>query len=154
MTTLERFALADLVHRYAAEVDDRRLDAAAALFAEHAVLVVPDPPANLEPVVEHAGRGAIRAAIGAVESVARTQHEIVGEVFELGDDHRTARGRIACVAHHWTSAGSDITDVVWHLRYDDTYRRTDDSWVFLRRALTINAIETRPVRRLRHPRSG
>src|SRR5690606_26437891 len=115
--------------------DDRRLDAAAELFGKQAVLVVPDPPATLEPVTEHVGRSAIRAAIGAVEAVARTEHEIVGEVFEMGADRGTARGRITCVAHHWTLAGSDITDVVWHLRYDDIYRRRRDGWAFERRAL-------------------
>jgi hypothetical protein len=39
--------------------------------------------------------------------------------------------------------------VVWHLRYDDEYRRTDAGWRIARRALTINAIEARPVRRVR-----
>jgi len=39
--------------------------------------------------------------------------------------------------------------VVWHLRYDDDYQLTDAGWQIARRALTINAIETRPVRRLR-----
>jgi hypothetical protein len=38
---------------------------------------------------------------------------------------------------------------VWHLRYDDEYVRTGQQWLFSRRALTINAIETRRVRRLR-----
>ncbi|MGZ4563263.1 MAG: nuclear transport factor 2 family protein, partial [Mycobacterium sp.] len=37
---------------------------------------------------------------------------------------------------------------VWHLRYDDEYELTD-RWRIVRRALTINAIETRPVRRVR-----
>lgn len=41
-----------------------------------------------------------------------------------------------------------MIDVVWHLRYDDDYRLTDEGWRISRRALTINAIETRPMRRL------
>jgi hypothetical protein len=44
--------------------------------------------------------------------------------------------------------------VVWHLRYDDEYALTDSGWRISRRALTINAIETRPVRRLRLRDSG
>ena len=39
--------------------------------------------------------------------------------------------------------------MVWHLRYDDEYRLTDAGWRIGRRALTVNAIETRPARRLR-----
>jgi hypothetical protein len=38
---------------------------------------------------------------------------------------------------------------VWHLRYDDEYELADARWRISHRALTINAIETRPVRRLR-----
>jgi hypothetical protein len=46
-----------------------------------------------------------------------------------------------------------VTDLVWHLRYDDEYLRTASGWRIHGRALTINAVETRPVRRLRdHPR--
>ncbi|OOK76924.1 hypothetical protein BZL29_3716 [Mycobacterium kansasii] len=37
---------------------------------------------------------------------------------------------------------------MWHLRYDDEYRLTESVWRIGSRALTINAIETRPVRRL------
>ena len=46
--------------------------------------------------------------------------------------------------------------MVWHLRYDDEYELTDAGWRISRRALTINAIETRPVRRLlpRDPAHG
>jgi hypothetical protein len=39
--------------------------------------------------------------------------------------------------------------VVWHLRYDDDYLRTRAGWRIHGRALTINAIATHPVRRLR-----
>jgi hypothetical protein len=39
--------------------------------------------------------------------------------------------------------------VVWHLRYDDEYLLTDARWLIAHRALTINAIETPPLRRLR-----
>jgi hypothetical protein len=81
----------------------------------------------------------------------RTQHAIVGEVYDDGPRPASARGRIACVAHHWTQRADEvdeIVDVVWHLRYDDKYEATDGGWRISRRALTINAIETLPVRRV------
>ena len=72
----------------------------------------------------------------------------VKEVYTDAADH--ARGRITCVAHHWTrDADSGGTDLVWHLRYDDEYAPSGDGWRIRRRALTINAIETRPIRRIR-----
>jgi SnoaL-like domain len=81
--------------------------------------------------------------------VARTEHAIIGEVFDIGATSGTARGRIGCIAHHWTQRGDEVIDAVWHLRYDDEYELADTGWRISSRALTINAIETRPVRRLR-----
>ncbi|MEY8016074.1 nuclear transport factor 2 family protein [Mycobacterium servetii] len=144
----DRLALGDLVHRYAAGVDDRRFEAAAGLFTASGELSVPDPPASLAPVHVHRGHPAILAAVSAVAAVARTEHAIVGEVYEEFSRPGFARGRIACVAHHWNRRGDEVTDVAWHLRYDDEYTLTDAGWRFSRRALTINAIETRAVRRL------
>ena len=145
----DRAALTDLVHRYAAGVDDRQFDSVAELFTDTAELMLPEPPAALDPVHRHCGHAAIRTAIAAVAATIRTEHAIVGEVFDAGPQPDSARGRIACVAHHWSQHGDQLTDVVWHLRYDDEYRRTDAGWRIAHRVLTINAIETRPVRRLR-----
>jgi SnoaL-like domain len=144
----DRTALRDLVHRYAANVDDHQFDSAAMLFSATAELTVAEPPAALEPIRSHRGRDAIAAAVAAVAAVIRTEHAIVGEVYDEGPRPGTARGRIACVAHHWSRRGDEVVDAVWHLRYDDDYELTDAGWRIGRRSLTINAIETRPVRRL------
>lgn len=143
-----RAALSDLVHRYAAHVDDRQFDSAAGLFTESAELLVPEPPGELRPVRAHRGQDAIAEAVAAVAAVTRTEHAIVGEVYDGSSASGAAVGRVACVAHHWSRRGDDLVDVVWHLRYDDDYQLTDAGWRIGRRALTINAIETRAVRRL------
>ncbi|OBH93532.1 nuclear transport factor 2 family protein [Mycobacterium scrofulaceum] len=143
----DRSALSDLVHRYAAQVDERQFDAVAALFADDAVLEVPEPPKALQPIHAHRGRNAIATAVAAVAAVLRTEHAIVGEVYDA-EGPGAARGRVACIAHHWDQRGDELVDVVWHLRYDDEYQRTD-RWRISRRVLTINAIETRAARRLR-----
>jgi len=149
----ERAALGDLVHRYAAGVDDRQFASVTALFTANAELIIPEPPATLEPIHPHRGRQAIAMAVAAVTQTTRTQHAIVGEVYDDDPLRGGARGRIACIAHHWNQRAEELTDVVWHLRYDDEYDLTDSGWRISRRALTINAIETRPARRLlpRHP---
>ena len=144
----DRMALSDLVHRYAANVDDRQFDTVATLFTATAELAVPEPPAALQPVHSHRGQAAITAAIAAVAAVTRTEHAIVGEVYDEAARPGTASGRVACIAHHWSRRGDEVVDVVWHLRYDDDYQLTDAGWRISRRALTINAIETRPARRL------
>src|ERR1700757_1632662 len=78
----DRAALSDLAHRYAANVDDRQFDAAAQLFTATAELTVPEPPAALEPIRSHRGQEAIAAAVAAVAAVTRTEHAIVGEVYD------------------------------------------------------------------------
>ena len=145
----DRLALTDLVHLYASAVDDRRFDDVVELFTETAELRLPDPPHSLEPVRRHHGRDGVWHAMSALAAVARTEHAIVGEVYAPGDDSNYALGRITCIAHHWTVDRNQATDLVWHLRYDDEYLRARAGWRIHGRALTINAIETRPVRRLR-----
>ncbi len=145
----DRAALADLVHRYAAGVDERQFDSVTALFTPSAELLLPDPPAELCAVHQHQGHAAIGAAIAVVAATIRTEHAIVGEVYESGPQPANARGRIACIAHHWTRHREQLTDVVWHVRYEDDYLRTEAGWRFARRALTVNAIETRPMRNVR-----
>ena len=149
LNAFDRLALTDLVHLYASAVDDRRFDDVVELFTETAELRLPDPPRSLEPVHHHHGHDGVRSAMSALASVTRTEHAIVGEVYAPGDEPNYALGRITCIAHHWTADGEQITDLVWHLRYDDEYLRTRAGWRIHGRALTINAIETRPVRRLR-----
>src|ERR1700722_15548370 len=145
----DRLALRDVVHRYAARVDDRQFDSVTELFTTSAELALPEPPDALEPIHFHRGLQAIADAVAAVAAVPRTEHAIIGELYDDGASDGTARGRIACIAHHWTQRADEVIDVVWHLRYDDDYELTDAGWRISRRALTINAIETRPVRRLR-----
>jgi ketosteroid isomerase-like protein len=140
----DRAALTDLVHRYAACVDDRDLDGVAALFTEDGVLARPGPGTSLEPATEVVGRAEIRRAMEVLAGIDRTVHEVTGLVL-TGTGADTATGRVAGVAHHVTGD----SDHVWHLTYRDDYRRVDGAWLLARRALTIVFIEDRPVRRRR-----
>ena len=149
LNAFDRLALADLVHLYASAVDDRRFDNVVELFTETAELRLPDPPRSLDPVRRLHGHDGVRSAMSTLAAVTRTEHAIVGEVYAPSDESNYALGRITCIAHHWTVDSDHITDLVWHLRYDDEYLRTPAGWRIHGRALTINAIETRPVRRLR-----
>jgi len=149
LSASDRAALTDLVHRYAAGIDDRQFDTVVKLFTDTAELTVPDPPTVLDPIHRHRGHAAISAAITAVAATVRTEHAIIGEVYDAGPRDDSAHGRIACIAHHWSQRADQPRDVVWHLRYDDEYQLTAAGWRIDRRALTINAIETPAVRRLR-----
>jgi uncharacterized protein (TIGR02246 family) len=126
-----RDELHDLVHRYAAYVDDRELDRAAALFALDGVLV----PAHGDAAD---GRDAVRRALGALDRVPTTVHTIGGIVLERTGPH-AATGRVGATAHHVDGA----VDHVWHLVYRDAYRRIDGRWLFARRVLDLRFTEER-----------
>jgi ketosteroid isomerase-like protein len=147
----DQLALHELVHRYAAAVDGRDTDAVAGLFTPDAVLVVPDPPDRLHPVVEHHGPDGVRTALAALEQFRRTIHEITGIVLDREADG--ARGRITGVAHHYLQRTDAVTDIRWRLRYDDDYARTPDGWRISRRTVTVLVIETSPARQVLGPES-
>jgi hypothetical protein len=149
LSVTDRAAITDLAHRYAAGIDDRQFGAVIKLFTDTAELTVPDPPTVLNPVHRHRGHPAISRAIATVAATIRTEHAIVGEVYDAGSEPDNARGRIACIAHHWMQRGDQVRDLVWHLCYDDEYQRTDAGWRICRRMLTINAVENRGVSSLR-----
>ena len=83
----DRLALRDVVHRYAARVDDRQFDSVTELFTASAELALPEPPDALEPTHFHRGQQAIAEAVAAVAAVARTEHAIIGELYD--EVHRT-----------------------------------------------------------------
>jgi 3-phenylpropionate/cinnamic acid dioxygenase small subunit len=145
----DRLALSDLVHRYAAAVDDQDFATALGLFVSDAELVLPEPPEVLTPVRHHRGPDEVGAALTAATTVGRTYHAIGSEVYACDANPDLAQGRIAASAHHWSRRDEGIVDLVWYLRYDDEYVRTESGWRIARRALTIDAIKTRPARRLR-----
>lgn len=147
----DRGALIDLVHRYAAYADDREPAALAALFLPDGVLVSPDPPRSLDPVVEARGHDRIAAAVGALAQLRLTVHAVGGIVLDRIDaDH--VRGRTTATAHHVTEHAGAVRDGVWHLRYLDDFRRTPHGWRFARRELHLDLVESRPVAHAREVR--
>ena len=149
LSTASRLELSDLVHRYAGYVDARRFDQVAELFTAEAELILPNPPDQLEPSVRHHGHAGVRNAMSALAAVTRTQHGIVGEIYTSTATGNVATGEITGVAHHWVEHDGRFTDHIWYLRYRDAYHRVGQSWRIAQRALTIDAIESRPARQVR-----
>lgn len=152
MTPEDHHALADLAARYALAVDERRLADAAELFTEDGTLLMPDPPAHLGPTTGHSGRAAIGHALGAVTAVPRTFHAIVGAVREPGAHPDAAVGTVSCAAHHLSQRPDGaVGDLVWYLRYTDTYQRTTDGWRIAHRAIDIDFVQNARVLTHREP---
>ncbi|MET3960268.1 hypothetical protein ABIE44_000202 [Marmoricola sp. OAE513] len=142
LTPADRLDLVELTARYAAAADSRDWDGVAEQFTLGGVLVTPDPPHSMEPVVDRAGRDAIRETVSRIGRFARTVHHLTGSVWQADGDG--ASGRTTAIAHH-VEAGPEPLTWVWHLVYDDRCARTDDGWRFTRRSLTLVLVESRPV---------
>lgn len=158
MTDPDLAAARELAHRYAAAVDEGRVEDAVALFTPDAVLHLPDPPRRLEPVVAHQGHAGIRSALGTVLSLRATLHEITGQVLDpidAGPDRRRRiRGRTTCAAHHFLEARDEATaasDLLWRVRYDDEYVEHPGGWLIASRRMTVVAVGLYPLRAV-HPR--
>jgi hypothetical protein len=145
LTDADRAALTDLVHRYAAGVDDRDLSAVAGLFCADGVLVVPGDPVGLTSSTVHAGRESVESALQQVRALPATMHAIVGLVIEPGTGPDEASGRAACIAHHVVARHDGARDETWHVVYRDRYRRTSVGWRIARRELQVQFVERRPV---------
>jgi hypothetical protein len=52
----------------------------------------------------------------------------LSEVYAGTAEPDYALGRITCIAHHWTQRDGQVTDLVWHVRYEDEYTRTPLGW--------------------------
>lgn len=130
----DQLALHDLVQRYAAYADDRRLDDLTSLFADNGVLVTL--------AGEFEGRDAIRDHLGVLDTIDLTLHVVGGHVFDVLDETH-ATGRVVTVAHHVEGG----TDHVWHVVYRDGYRKHEGRWFFARRALERLWTEERAVGR-------
>jgi hypothetical protein len=166
LDALDRLDLADLVTGYAAAVDDRAWDRLGALFTVDAVLLSPDVPRSLGPVLEARGRAAVLDTVQQLSRFARTFHHVTGSIW-TADGRDGALGRSTAVAHHvevpargTTTDGApdgardgarDARSWVWHVVYEDRCRRTAAGWQFSRRSVTAVMIESRPVARLLPP---
>lgn len=145
----DRVALQDLVQAYAHLVDARAFDRVAALFTEDAELVAPAPPDHLSPHRVVSGPEAIRGELAQLLGFETTVHAVQGQVVTQVSSTE-AVGHVRCEAHHLSTRPDQggARDLVWLIRYDDTYHRDGKHWRFARRAITIDSIDVRTVKRV------
>lgn len=147
LTLDDRAALTDLVQRYAHLVDARDFVAVSGLFEPDGVLRAPAPPDHLGPHRTVQGADAIGAELAQLTHFETTVHALTGHLFEAVQDDE-AVGHVRCEAHHVSTHSSGVRDLVWLLRYTDRYRRSEGRWRFAERALHVDVIEVREVKRV------
>lgn len=116
-----------LIARYCFTIDDRRMDAIAALFADDAVVRSADGVMNATGVAAIMAQYARRFAV--LGAGAHYMHDV--QIDFVGDGTREARGLVS--GHCELEREGRM--MVGGLRYTDVYRNTADGWRFGERVI-------------------
>ena len=138
MSGNDKQAVSELAYRYARGCDTQDPAIFAAIFTEDGVIVSPHGTIS--------GRDQIVDIVPRMlgEMYLRCMHFVGNILVEIEGD--AATGETYCFAHHLTADGEgQATDYVMAIKYSDTYRRVDGTWLFARRELALQWTETRTV---------
>ena len=97
-----------------------------------------------KPAQELRSREALAPVFADLNQYVATMH-LVGQstIFTLNSGRAT--GEAYCIAHHLTVNGEQRRTMVAHLRYLDTFAKTDGAWLFAERLLYVDWIEQRAL---------
>ena len=140
----DRLAIRELVEAYAHCADRRDAKGQMALFTPDAHFVVHMDARDPKPSQELHTREALAPVFDALNKYAATMH-FVGQsrILTLKDDRAT--GETYCLAHHLTVEGAKRRLMIAALRYDDTFVKTQGTWLFSERKLYVDWIEERAL---------
>jgi hypothetical protein len=135
LPTLEdRFAIQDLLFRYARSADDRDVAAYAGCFHGGRVHVS-------GPGFESRDAAQNMATLAAM--FEWTMHKVHNHEYSVDGD--MARGYCYCVATHVRREGDRRVKIDWHISYEDELARDQGQWRFVKRHLHVGLIETLPL---------
>jgi hypothetical protein len=140
----DRLAIRELVEAYAHCADRRDAKGQMALFTKDTHFVVYMNAKDSTPSQELYSREALAPVFADLNQYDATTH-FVGQstIFTLTDEHAT--GEAYCLAHHVTVEGSVRRLMLASLRYHDTFKKVDGSWLFAERRLYVDWLEQRSM---------
>jgi hypothetical protein len=137
----DRLAIRTLVDAYAHCADRRDAEGQKSLFTEDTHFLVYMDGQGSEPTQDLHGRESLTPVFDALNSYQATMH-FNGQSTVALDGYR-ATGESYCIAHHLFTEGGERRLMVAHIRYDDTFVKHDDTWLFAERKLYVDWTETR-----------
>jgi len=145
MEPADRLAMAALAARYAQAVDRRDATALASLFTPDVLFVLPPELNGTDAPSELRGRQeVVRSVLHAVSRHLSTRHVVEQQILTI-DSHDRAHGETYCTAHHIYPRDTGHRDKRIAIRYQDTFARTEGTWLFSRRHLVVDFSENVPV---------
>jgi hypothetical protein len=134
-------AIRTLVDAYAHCADRRDAEGQKSLFAQDTHFLVYIDGQGSEPTQDLNGRESLTPVFDALNSYQATMHFNGQSTVALDGDRAT--GESYCIAHHLFTKDGERKLMVAHLRYDDTFARHDEAWLFAERKLYVDWTETR-----------
>jgi hypothetical protein len=140
----DRIAIRELIEAYAHCADRRDANGQMSLFTADTHFVVFMNAEDPNPSLELHSREALAPVFADLNQYAATMH-FVGQstIFSLTANRGT--GEAYCLAHHLTVEGEKRRLMIAALRYNDSFVKTDSSWLFAERRLYVDWIEERTL---------
>jgi hypothetical protein len=139
-----RLAIRELVEAYAHCADRRDAQGQMSLFTTDTHFVVHMNAKDPTPSQELNSRDALAPVFADLNKYDATTH-FIGQstIFTLTNERAT--GEAYCLAHHVTVDGEKRHLMVASLRYQDTFVKTDGTWLFEERLLYVDWLEERAL---------
>jgi len=140
----DRLAIRELVETYAHCADRRDAQGQMSLFTPDTRFVVYMNAKDPTPSQELNSREALAPVFADLNKYDATTH-FVGQstIFTLTIGRAT--GEAYCLAHHVTVDGEKRRLMVASLRYQDTFVKVDDAWLFAERLLYVDWLDERAL---------
>jgi hypothetical protein len=140
----DRLAIRELVETYAHCADRRDAQGQMSLFTPDTRFVVYMNAKDPTPSQELNSREALAPVFADLNKYDATTH-FVGQstIFTLTIGRAT--GEAYCLAHHVTVDGEKRRLMVASLRYQDTFVKLDDAWLFAERLLYVDWLDERAL---------
>ncbi|HLY40327.1 MAG TPA: nuclear transport factor 2 family protein [Terracidiphilus sp.] len=140
----DRLAIRELVEAYAHCADRRDAQGQMSLFTTDTHFVVYMNAKDPTPSQELNSREALAPVFADLNKYDATTH-FLGQstIFTLTNERAT--GEAYCLAHHVTVHGEKKRLMVASLRYQDTFVKVDDAWLFAERLLYVDWLDERAL---------
>jgi hypothetical protein len=140
----DRLAIRELVEAYAHCADRRDAQGQMSLFTTDTHFVVYMNAKDPTPSQELNSREALAPVFADLNKYVATTH-FIGQstIFTLANERAT--GEAYCLAHHVTVDGEKRRLMVASLRYQDTFVKLDDAWLFAERLLYVDWLDERTL---------
>jgi hypothetical protein len=139
----DRVAIRELIDAYAHRADRRDADGQMALFTADTHFVFYMDARSSEPSMELHSRAELAPVFDDLNRYVATTHFNGQSIVTISG--AAATGESYCLAHHVSVEDDERTIMIASIRYQDTFTKSDGTWLFSERRLYVDWIDTRPI---------